>query len=68
MSTSNEDIYNNHVKTLSISVKHVMGYIEAMVPKDKKTISEIYPVEMSETQKDYIINHLQYIYDNLVKR
>ena len=68
MSISNEDIHNNHVKTLSISVKYVMGYIEAMVPKDKKTISEIYPVEMHESQKDHIINHLQYIYDNLMKR
>ena len=44
MSISNEDIHKNHVKTLSISVKYVMGYIESMVTKDKKTISEIYPV------------------------
>ena len=55
-------------ESLSIRLSHVVRYINAMVPKDKKTISEIYPVEMSETQKDYIINHLQYIYDNLVKR
>ena len=68
MSISNEDINNNHVKTLSINVSHVIRYVEAMIPKDKKTIADIYPVEMHETQKDYIVNHLQYIYDNLMKR
>ena len=35
MSISNEDIHKNHVKTLSISVNHVMRYIDIMGKKDK---------------------------------
>lgn len=68
MSISNEDIHKNHVKTLSINVKHLIYYIEAMVPKDKKTMGDIYPVEMTEAQKDYIMDYLQKFYDDLMKR
>ena len=64
MSISNEDIRNNHVKTLSLRVKLVMGYIDAMFYKLKK--GEI--VEMTENRKEYILSHLQYIHDDLVKR
>ena len=67
-SISNEDIRNNHVKTLSMMVQHVMFYINAMIPKDKRTVSDIYPAEMTKIHKDYIIGHLQYIYDDLVER
>ena len=38
MSISREDIDNRHIKTLSISVSHVMRYIDTMGKKDKKTI------------------------------
>ena len=52
-------------ENLSVSVNHVIRYINEMVPKDKKTLQPIYPVEMSESQKNYIISHLQYILDNI---
>ena len=39
-----------------------------MVPKDKKTMGDIYPVEMTEAQKDYIMDYLQKFYDDLMKR
>ena len=52
-------------ESLSIRLSHVVRYINAMVPKDKKTLQSIYPVEMSEAQKNYIISHLQYILDNI---
>ena len=50
---------------IDIRLSHVMGYINAMEPKDKKTMQDNYPVEMSEAQKNYIVNHLQYILDNI---
>ena len=52
-------------ENLSVSVSHVIRYINEMVPKDKRTLQSIYPVEMSEAQKNYIISHLQYILDNI---
>ena len=50
---------------IDIRLSHVMGYINAMVPKDKKTMQDNYPVEMSEAQKNYIVNHLQFILDEI---
>ena len=44
-----------------IRISHVIRYINAMVPKDKKTMQDNYPVEMSENQKNYIIKHLEAI-------
>ena len=52
-------------ENLSVSVSHVIRYINEMVPKDTRTLQSIYPVEMSEAQKNYIISHLQYILDNI---
>ena len=52
-------------ENLSVSVSHVIRYINEMLPKDKRTLQSIYPVEMSEAQKNYIISHLQYILDNI---
>ena len=52
-------------ENLSVSVSHVIRYINEKVPKDKRTLQSIYPVEMSEAQKNYIISHLQYILDNI---
>ena len=52
-------------ENLSISVSHVIRYINEMGPKDKRTLQSIYPVEMSESQKNYIISHLQYVLDNI---
>ena len=52
-------------ENLSVCVSHVIRYINEMVPKDKRTLQSIYPVEMSEAQKNYIISHLQYILDNI---
>ena len=46
---------------VEIRLTHVMGYIKAMVSKDKKTMQDAYPVQMSEGQKDFIMGHLQYI-------
>ena len=36
-----------------------------MIPKDKKTMQDNFPVEMSEEQKNFILNHLQYIRDKI---
>ena len=44
MSISREDIDNRQIKTLSISVSHVMRYIDTMGQKDKKTMSYVYPI------------------------
>ena len=44
-----------------------MRYMNSIVPKDKKTMADKYPVEMTETHKDYIMAHLQHIHDNLVE-
>ena len=52
-------------ENLSVSVSHVIRYINEMVPKDKRTLQSIYPVEMSESQKNYIISHLQYVLYNI---
>jgi len=52
-------------ESLSIRLSHVVRYINAMVPKDKKTMQDNYPVEMSEAQKNYIVNHLQFILDEI---
>ena len=68
MSISRDDIANRHIKTLSISVNHVMRYIDIMGKKDKKTMSDVYPIEMTENNKKYIMGHLQYIYDDLLGR
>ena len=50
---------------IDIRLSHVMGYIKAMIPKDKKTMQNKFPLEMSEGQKDFIMGHLQYIRDKL---
>ena len=68
MSISRDDIANRHIKTLSISVNHVMRYIDIMGKKDKKTMSDVYPIEMTENNKKYIMEHLQYIYNDLLER
>ena len=68
MSISNEDINNNHVKILSTRVGHLINYVNVMVTKDKKSGSEIYPIEMTKFHKDFIINHLQYIKNDLLER
>ena len=52
-------------ESLSIRLSHVVRYINAMVPKDKKTMLDNYPVEMSESQKNYIVNHLKFILDEI---
>ena len=52
-------------ENLSVNVSHVIRYINEMVPKDKKTMQDNYPVEMSEAQKNYIVNHLQFILDEI---
>ena len=52
-------------ENLSVNVSHVIRYINEMVPKDKRTLQSIYPVEMSEAQKNYIVNHLQFILDEI---
>ena len=44
-----------------IRISHVIRYINAMIPKDKKTMQDSYPVEMNENQNDYIIKHLEAI-------
>ena len=54
MSISRDDIANRHIKTLSISVTHVIGYIDAMFHKRKK--GEI--VEMTENHREYLKSHL----------
>ena len=64
MSISRDDIANRHIKTLSISVTHVIGYIDAMFHKRKK--GEI--VEMTENHREYLKSHLNYISDNLLGR
>ena len=68
MSISNEDINNNHVKTLSTRVGHLINYVNVMVTKDKKSGAEIYPIEMTKFHKDFIIKHLQYINNDLLGR
>ena len=50
---------------IDIRLSHVMRYINAMIPQDKKTIQHNFPVEMSEEQKNFILNHLQYIRDKI---
>ena len=50
---------------IDIRLSHVMRYINAMIPKDKKTMQDNLPVEMSEEQKTFIMNHLQYIRDKI---
>ena len=45
-----------------------MRYIDTMGQKDKKTMSDVYPIEMTENNKKYIMGHLQYIYDDLLGR
>ena len=52
-------------ENLSISVSHVIRYINAMVPKDKKTMQDAYPVEMTETEKTYIVAHLEAIKEEI---
>ena len=64
MSISRDDIANRHIKTLSISVNHVIGYIDAMFHKLKK--GEI--VEMTESRREYLKSHLNYINDDLLGR
>jgi len=64
MSISNEDIHNRHIKTLSISVTHVIGYIDAMFYKREK--GEL--IEMTENHREYLKGHLNYINNNLLGR
>jgi hypothetical protein len=65
MSISNEYIHKNNIKSLSINVRHLIYYIESMIRKDRRTMSDIYPIEMTEAQKDYIMGYLQKFYDDL---
>ena len=48
-----------------IRISHVIRYINAMVPKDKKTMQDAYPVEMTETEKTYIVAHLEEIKEEI---
>ena len=64
MSISRDDIANRHIKTLSISVTHVIGYIDAMFHRLKK--DEV--VVMTENHREYLKSHLNYISDNLLGR
>ena len=65
MSISNEYIHKNNIKSLSINVRHLIYYIEAMIPKDRRTMGDIYPVEMTEAHKYYIMGYLQKFYDDM---
>ena len=56
-----------NLEYLSLKVKHLMLFMNSIVPKDKKTMADKYPVEMTKTHKDYITAHLQHIHDNLVE-
>ena len=64
MSISRDDIANRHIKTLSISVTLVIGYIDAMFHRLKK--DEV--VVMTESRREYLKSHLNYINDNLLGR
>ena len=64
MSISRDDIANRHIKTLSISVTLVIGYIDAMFHRLKK--DEV--VVMTENHREYLKSHLNYISDNLLGR
>ena len=57
-----------NVEDIPLRVKHLMRYMNSIVPKDKKTMADKYPVEMTKTDKDYIVAHLQHIHDNLVEK
>ena len=63
-SISNEDFKHRRINTLVVNVGHVISYINAMCNKDKK--SEF--VEMTETNKEYIIGHLDHIKNDLLDR
>ena len=63
-SISNEDFKHRRINTLVVNVGHVISYINAMGNKDKK--SEF--VEMTETNKEYIIGHLDHIKNDLLDR
>ena len=56
-----------NLEDLPLRVKHLIRYMNSIVPKDKKTMADKYPVEMTETDKDYITAHLQHIHNNLVE-
>jgi len=56
-----------NLEDLPLRVKHLIRYMNSIVPKDKKTMADKYPVEMTKTHKDYITAHLQHIHDTLVK-
>ena len=64
MSISRDDIANRHIKTLSISVTLVIGYIDAMFHRLKK--DEV--VVMTENHREYLKSHLNYINDSLLGR
>ena len=48
-----------------IRISHVIRYINAMIPKDKITMQDSYPVEMNENQKNFIIKHLEAIRNDI---
>ena len=48
-----------------IRISHVIRYINGMVPKDKKTMQDAYPVEMNEAAKTYIVAHLEEIKEEI---
>ena len=56
-----------NVEDIPLKLKHLIRYMDSMVPKDKKTMADKYPVEMTKTDKDYITSYLQHIHDNLVE-
>ena len=59
MSISREDIENKHLENLSITVVHIILYIDGMFLKNKKDQT----VEMTANHREYIKSHLNYIND-----
>ena len=54
-----------NVEDIPLKLKHLIRYMDSMVPKDKKTMADKYPVEMTKTDKDYITSYLQHIHRQL---
>tara|TARA_Y100000310_G_C20571480_1_gene758247 strand:- start:1084 stop:1254 length:171 start_codon:yes stop_codon:yes gene_type:complete len=40
-----------NVEDIPLRVKHLIRYMDSMVPKDKKTMADKYPVEMTKTDE-----------------
>ena len=67
-SISDEDFTHHRINTLAVNVSHVIGYIKALVTRDRRSAAEIYPIEITETNKEYIIGHLEHIKKDLLER